>query len=136
MLALAGVAGGTLLGELAVGTNRPGNVGEGRSYAGLSANLDALVPQGKGAAPCPECADSYGVAARLRANHHERMDGEFRRLGTVDVDPPLPDEPADNYRYGGRFPDPEPSRPEKITQAANPPDVTPPGDVPLPDGPY
>ena len=107
-LALVGVAGGMMLGEMAVGTRSAGRDGEPASYAHLSANPGALVPQGDGAAPCPDCADSYGVAARLRADRDDRMSDEFRELGAVDIDPPLRPDAGDDYRYGGRFPDPEP----------------------------
>src|SRR3546814_11865925 len=51
-------------------------------------------------------SDLYGVAARLRAEREPRIDA-FRELGAVEIDAPLPPEPADNtYQYGGRFPDP------------------------------
>lgn len=109
-LALAGVTGGALLGEMAAGTRLGGGTGEPASYSRLSANPDALAPQGGGAAPCLDCADSYGVAIRLRARRDDRMnDDAFRALGTVDVDRPVRADTADNYRYGGRFPDPEPA---------------------------
>jgi len=107
-LALAGVTGGIMLGEMAAGTRLGNRADEPASYSHLSANPDALVPQGDGAAPCPGCANSYGVALRLRADRDDRMGDEFRELGAVDVDPPILADAADDYRYGGRFPDPEP----------------------------
>ena len=109
-LLLAGVTGGALLGEMAAGTRLGRETGGPASYSHLSANPDALAPQGSGAAPCLDCADSYGVAIRLRAHRDEMMsDDAFRELGAVDVDPPILADAADDYRYGGRFPDPEPA---------------------------
>ena len=108
-LAFAGVTGGMLLGEMAAGTRLGSGIGGPASYAHLSANPDALAPQGDGrAAPCSGCADSYGVAMRLRAHRDDRMSAEFRELGAIDNDPPMPADAGDDYRYGGRFPDPEP----------------------------
>lgn len=107
-LALAGITGGMVLGEMAVGTRLMGTAGEHASYSRHSANPRSLVPQGDGAAPCTDCADSYGVAAQLRAHRDARMSNEFRKLGAVDIDPPILAEASDDYRYGGRFPDPEP----------------------------
>ena len=104
----AGVGGGMLLGEMAVGTRLGGGIGEPATYSHLSANPDAAAPPAGGAAPCLDCRDSYGVAARLRADRESRMSDEFRKLGAVDVNPPAPGEPDDGYRYGGRFPDPPP----------------------------
>lgn len=122
-LALAGVTGGALLGEMAAGTRLGRETGEPASYSHLSANPDALAPQGSGAAPCLDCADGYGVAMRLRAHRDEMInDDAFRELGAVDVDPPILADASDDYRYGGRFPDPEP--------AAAAPGEDPPADVP------
>lgn len=105
VLALAGVGSGMMLGEMASGTRQRADVGGPASYSHLSANPDALVAQGDAAAPCPDCVDSYGVAARLRADREDRMSDGFRALGAVDVE--IPPEPIDDgYRYGGRFPDP------------------------------
>lgn len=117
LLTLAGMLAGMLLGEESaepLATARGGD--DPSSYAQYSANPDARVPQGATAAPCFDCPDSYGVAARLRAEREARMAGAFRELGAVDLDAPLPGEPAlepapepadDGYRYGGRFPDPQ-----------------------------
>lgn len=104
---LAGVTGGMILGEMAVGTRLGGGAVEPASYSHLSANPDALAPQ-NGAVPCPDCADSYGVAIRMRAHRDDRMSDEFRELGAVNTDPPMLADAGDDYRYGGRFPDPEP----------------------------
>ena len=110
VLARAGVTGGMLLCEIAGGTRLGGGTGGPASYAHLSANPDALAPQGSGTAPCLDCADSYGVAIRLRAHRDDRMrDDAFRELGTVDVGPPILADMDDGYQYGGRFPDPEPA---------------------------
>ncbi|GGJ62610.1 hypothetical protein CDQ92_11930 [Sphingopyxis bauzanensis] len=107
-LALVGVTGGMLLGEMTVGTKSGSGIAEPATYSHLSTNPDAAAPPVGGAAPCLDCRDSYGVAARLRADRESRMSDEFRELGAVDLDPPAPSEPDDGYRYGGRFPDPPP----------------------------
>lgn len=108
-LLLAAIAGGMILGDMAVGTRHSTGTAAPASYSHLSANPGALVADGEGAAPCPDCADSYGVAARLRANREDRMSDDFRALGAVDAATVLPPEPVDDgYRYGGRFPDPPP----------------------------
>ncbi len=116
-LALVGVTGGMLLGEMAVGSRLSSEMGEPATYSHLSANPDAAAPPAGGAAPCLDCRDSYGVAARLRADHDSRMSDEFRELGAVDVDPPASGEPDEGYRYGGRFPDPPPR--ETSTRTSN-----------------
>ena len=110
-LALAGAVAGMLLGELASGGRIVSPDGEGGSggYARLSANPHALVADPLAASPsCLDCADSYGAAARLRAQRDERADAAFRDPGGVEPDASLP-EPADDYHYGGRFPDTAPS---------------------------
>lgn len=128
-LALAGVTGGALLGELAAGPRLGIGTVEPTPYSHLSANPDALMAQGSGAAPCLDCADSYGVALRLRAQHEDRMNNDaFREL--VDVDPPILADAADDYRYGGRFPDPEPAA---TVTSGDPRSDIPSGD-PSPDG--
>ncbi len=112
LFALAGALAGVLLGEESAEPLAAARVGDNpASYAQYSANPDARVPQGETAAPCFACPDSYGVAARLRAERESRMADAFREL--VDFDAPLPGEPApepndDGYQYGGRFPDPAP----------------------------
>jgi hypothetical protein len=130
-LGLAGVIGGALLGFAVVNKGLDRAASSDASFAGLSANPDALVTEQADAPPCPDCADSYGVAARLNARHDRRMSDAFRELGQVDDDvlpPPEPapepaSEPADDYRYGGRLPDPAPrpdppSRPEPRDEPA------------------
>lgn len=116
LLTLAGVFAGSLLGDLIAEPLAPTRGSDNASYAQHSANPDALVAQGETAPPCVACPDSYGVAARLRAERAPRMADAFRELGAVDTDAPLsaeplPEPPDDGYRYGGRFPDP----PETIT---------------------
>lgn len=109
-LALAGVIGGMLLGEMAAGKRLGSGAAEGTPYSHLSANPDASAPVMGGATPCLACPDSYGVAAGLRAERENRMSNEFRDLGAVDLDlRPLSEPDDDGYRYGGRFPDPPPS---------------------------
>ena len=83
----------------------------GASFAGLSANPGALVTERTEAPPCPDCADSYGVAARLNAGRDRRMSDAFRDLGRIGEDAAMSPDPVDDYRYGGRLPDPE-LRPE------------------------
>lgn len=118
MLTLIGVGGGFALGEMAAGTRLRAGVDGPASYSRLSANPDAMVQAADVALiPCPGCADSYGVAARLRAERDHRMSDEFRELGVVDVDSALPDDPADDYRYGGRFPDPASSAAVSLVQS-------------------
>ncbi|HEV7311066.1 hypothetical protein [Sphingopyxis sp.] len=108
LLALAGAAGGIALGDMAAGSRMGRGPGEPASYSHLSANPGALTARGGDAAPCPDCADSYGVAMRLRASRNDRMSDEFRELGTVEGDASPSYDMRDDYRYGGRFPDPEP----------------------------
>lgn len=131
VLALAGVASGAMLGEMAAGTRLGGGgTDEPASYSHLSANPDALVAQGDGGIlPCPGCADSYGVALRLRADD-DRMSNEFRELGAVDIDPPILADAGDDYRYGGRFPDPEPGA---AVTSADPQAPGPADESPAPD---
>lgn len=110
LLALAGTLAGLALGDMIAEplAAARGEVDPG-SYAQYSANPDARVAQGTPAAPCIGCPDSYGVAARMRGAREQRMESAFRELGAVNLDAPLPDEMTDDgYRYGGRFPDPEP----------------------------
>lgn len=106
---ITGFGGGALLGMIAIGKGLDREVREAASFAGLSANPDALVADVTEApVGCPGCVDTYAVAARMRAARESRMDEPFRRLGKVDVDTAPPPEPDDGYRYGGRLPDPEP----------------------------
>lgn len=106
---IASLGGGALLGIIAVGAGLESEVRDAAPFAGLSANPDALVTEMADApAGCPGCADSYGVAARLRAERDERMSEPFRRLGEVEVDAAPPPDTDDGYHYGGRLPDPDP----------------------------
>lgn len=130
-LALTGVAGGMLLGEMTVGTRSGGGIGEPATYSHLSANPDAAAPPAGGAAPCFDCRDSYGVAARLRADRESRMSDEFRDLGAVDVNPSAIGEPDDGYRYGGRFPDRPPREANSRTPDAQLASVNAVADKPL-----
>lgn len=107
-MGLIGVVGGIILGDMTVGPRLGGSAVEPASYSHLSANPDGLAPHDNGAVPCPGCADSYGVAMRLRAHRDDRMNDEFRELGAVNTDPPMLADAGDDYRYGGRFPDPVP----------------------------
>lgn len=107
-LGAVGLGGGSLLGMIAVGQGLRHNNGDLPSFADLSANPDAhITAVAEAPLSCPDCADSYGVAARLRAEQEYRMSESFRRLGDVDADLTPPPEPA-AYRYGGRLPDPAP----------------------------
>src|SRR3546814_19337067 len=105
LLALAGTLAGLLLGETIAKPLAAVRGGAGpASYAQYSANPDARVPEGATAAPCIGCPDSYGVAARLRADREPGLDGAFRELGAVAVAEPLPRHPADtNYQNRGRL---------------------------------
>ncbi|OHD06909.1 hypothetical protein [Sphingopyxis sp. RIFCSPHIGHO2_12_FULL_65_19] len=108
LLAFVGIIGGIWLGEMAAGSRPRGGSSDVASFSRLSANPDALVAESDGTDPCLDCADSYGVAMRLRANSDDRMSDEFRALGEIKTDEPTPADPQDDYRYGGRFPDREP----------------------------
>lgn len=108
LLAVVGIAGGIWLGEMAAGSRPQGGSGDVASFSRLSANPDALVAESDGTDPCLDCADSYGVAMRHRAHSYDRMGDEFRALGEIKTDAPTPTEAQDDYRYGGRFPDPGP----------------------------
>jgi len=130
-LALAGVTAGMLLGEMAAGTRLGGRAGEPASFSRLSANPGALATQADGGiVPCPGCADSYGVALRLRADRDSRMSNEFRELGAVDMVPPMHAEANDDYRYGGRFPEPQPTASAAVGDS---PAILPEGDLPPAD---
>lgn len=107
-----------LIGEMAVGTQLGGRGGESALFSHLSANPDAAAAPSGGGDPCPECLDSYGVAAQLRADRENRMSSEFRELGAVDVDLPAPAAADDGYQYGGRFADPAPGEAATGAQGA------------------
>ncbi|WP_327467121.1 hypothetical protein [Sphingopyxis sp.] len=133
LLLIAGAGVGMLLGELAVGSRTGAYSGEVPSFSRLSSNPDAMVAQGEGAPPCLDCADSYGVGIRMRAARGDRMSDEFRELGAVELDPPAPADIDDGYRYGGRFPDPEPPAKDDATDIVETLPVTTDDGVPPPD---
>lgn len=117
LLVSVGMVGGMILGDLAVGRRLVPEPVSGGSFAEFSANPDALTPDSLSSPPCIDCANSYAAAARLRARRAERMSNAFRDLGTVELDEPAPiPEPDDDYRYGGRFPDP----PSAVTARVSP----------------
>jgi len=110
----AGIAGGFLLGSLAVGTGLGSAYEREASYAELSANPNASSADSVAPLTCLDCPDSYGVAARLRTIRDERSDDAFRELGAVELEYSPARETEDDYRYGGRFPEadlPEPDGP-------------------------
>lgn len=111
----AGIAGGFLLGGIAVGTGLGGAHEREASYADLSANPHATAADTISPLTCLDCPDSYGVAARLRTIRDHRNDDAFRELGAVEIDYSPTHESDDDYRYGGRFPDAD--RPEPIDRA-------------------
>jgi len=103
----AGIAGGILLGGLAVGTGLGDRLERETSYADLSGNPAAPATDSLPELTCLDCADGYGVAARLRTIRDARSDRAFRALGAVEIEYAPTSGQADDYRYGGRFPDPE-----------------------------
>src|SRR3546814_17376387 len=107
LLALAGTLAGLLLGETIAKPLAAVRGGAGpSSYAQYSATPDARVPEGATAAPCLGCPDSYGVAARLRAEREPRI-AAFRQRDAVALDAPLHTDPADPpYPTHGRLPAP------------------------------
>ena len=107
-IAVFGLVGGVLLGLVVIGNGFDRSGAGSSAFADLSANPDALVTDIESAPLCRDCTDSYGVAARLRAEREGRLSDPFRRLGEVDAGAPLPPDDGDagDYRYGGRFPDP------------------------------
>lgn len=126
-----------MLGDMAASTRLSSGGDDPAHYSRLSANPDALVRQGESASACLGCADSYGAAMRLRAHQDRltngRMSDEFRELGAVDVDPPMAAkyaEPADDYRYGGRFPDLDPPARGGAAPTANVTAAAPDSDAP------
>lgn len=131
-LLVAGLLGGTLLGRVAVGSELLAGAGREPDFASLSSNPDALVADPvPPLPPCYGCADSYGVAERMRAAREQ--DGEaYRALGEVDYDASMPDEPADDYRYGGRFPDTQIEQASLAPQVQRPVAVPEPADAPAP----
>lgn len=107
LLALVGTICGALLGEMVAGQRLSSGSSEPAAYSRLSANPDAAATPAIGADACIGCPDSYGVAARLRAERRDRMDGAFRALGSAEPEVAA-DDIDDGYRYGGSFPGSEP----------------------------
>lgn len=99
-----GAVGGLLLGQVAIGGVKGGN-DDGASYADRTGNPDALRVETQPVEPCYGCGEGYGSGIRAKFAREDRMDGEFRELGAVAID--HADEPADDYRYGGSFDDPD-----------------------------
>ena len=121
IVTLAGLGAGALLAFIVIGQGLRGKNSGPASFSNLCANPKAAVADASSAPPCLDCADSYGVGARLRAERESRLSDPFRRLGEVDEDAPMPspEEANDGYRYGGRFPDPP--RPAMVMPVALPP---------------
>jgi hypothetical protein len=111
LLVGVGVLCGALLGDMAAGKRLNADTADiPMSYTALSANPDAAANPLIEPDPCRACPDSYGVAARLRADREDRADDLFRALGAVE--PNVDDaEAEENYQYGGSFPDLAPRSP-------------------------
>lgn len=124
LLIVAGLGGGLLLGEMAAENLHSVAARVGAPYSGLSANPEASRPAALSQDACLNCPDSYGAAARMRADRDARMDDAFRELGAVDAGASPFHESADEYRYGGRYPDPAPSASEAAMLADTPADDT------------
>lgn len=118
IIALAGTIGGMIIGEMVAEPLTKQRIGASAPFSDLSANPDAAEVHSGGILPCPDCRDSYGVAAQMRGDRENRMSGEFRELGAVDVVSTVPAEPDDDYRYGGRFPDPPTREPVERSPGA------------------
>jgi hypothetical protein len=133
LLAALGGVGGLFLGEMTVDNMRGAVTGSGQAYTGLSANPGALTPAGLPQPPCLDCPDRYGVAVRMRTERAARMDHAFRELGAVDEGVPPVEEPVNDYRYGGRFPEAVPEVSTKAVPVEALTDEV--ADSPLPDDP-
>lgn len=99
-----GVLAGALLGNMAAGKRLASPAESSASFTALSANPDAAAAPTTDDEPCHGCPDSYGVAARLRAERERRADEAFRAPDAMEPDVDAPDAEGD-YRYGGGFPD-------------------------------
>lgn len=115
-VAVVGMGGGVVLGLIVIGSglDRPGS--GSHSFADLSANPDARIAEAGPVPPCPDCTDSYGPVARLRAEHESRLSDPFRSLGKVDADAPLPPgasdaDPTADSEIGTKGPDAAPEPP-------------------------
>lgn len=96
---------GVWLGYIIVSDFRPLVSARTAPYAELSGNPDALSIDSHPVAPCENCADSYGSARYATEQHAPSDDNVYRDLGRVVIDYSQSEAPADDYRYGGRFPD-------------------------------
>ncbi|WP_077148223.1 hypothetical protein [Sphingopyxis sp. KK2] len=98
-----GAVGGLLLGQMATG-GMGADAASTASYAELTGNPEALGVDSEAVDPCYDCADRHGYGSTLQSKfaREGRMADEFRELGAVAIDYAA-DEPADDYRYGGRF---------------------------------
>ncbi|MBB6424832.1 hypothetical protein [Sphingopyxis sp. JAI128] len=134
LLLLAGIGAGLLLGEFSAGQRTVTHSDGIASFSRLSANPDAMVAQGEGAPSCLDCPDSHRAGLRVRGSRDDRMSSEFRELGAVELDPPAPADTDDGYRYGGRFPDPDPPAREEMPGEpfSTGPDGPPLGEISLP----
>ena len=135
-LALAGAIAGLLLGELVAGGRIDANDGairESSGYAGFSANPDAMVADARAVPACTNCADSYGASARLRARRAEQAEAGLPEPDVTDSEAMLPEPAADDYRYGGGFPEPERAAPVPSPAAPVPAEDSPPRDETPPD---
>lgn len=128
-LVVIGCIGGMFLGNMVVENRAEYMKSAGSSYARFSANPGAPNETAQPSLPCLDCPDSYGIAAQMRAAPDASMGGESPGFGafhssdaadSIDAHTPPASEPADDYRYGGRFPDPAPLAPEHRASANDP----------------
>lgn len=134
-LAGVGVLGGLLLGQVAIGGLSDDSASPA-SYAEVTGNPDALSVDAKPVEPCFGCTGGYGHGSAMQAKfaRDDRMDAAYRELGAVEID--YASEPADDYRYGGRF-DEEEDRPIIAMQSpvATLPSAATEVEMPMPSGP-
>lgn len=100
VFALFGMAGGWLLGQLAVGEGLYRTArGEIRSsFAELSGNPEAIAADpAPTPIPCPGCADARAAAERLRSARYDRAGDEFRSIEPVELAYPPIYESLDDY---------------------------------------
>lgn len=126
LLLLAGAIFGTLLGNIVTGSRLNSVSADPQSFSQMSANPNAAAtPEGSGDL-CQGCPNSYGVAARLRADQANRTNDAFRARGAVNPDAPA-SRVDDDYQYGGRFPEiprptsapARPDRPDRLPDAGS-----------------
>ncbi|MDK2760997.1 MAG: hypothetical protein KYX64_06520 [Sphingopyxis sp.] len=106
VLILVGVAGGMMLGERIVGDGPRNASIESESFSRLSANPDALGPQGEAAPFCPNCRLAYDGGTRSRDDRDEFTDGEPPRFRADDFDTPAGE--MIEFRIGDDDPLPQP----------------------------